>query len=68
MFLEYLASDEAQAYFANGNNEWPTVVGVKLNNPELESLGKFKTDDINVAQFGRHQATAQRISDRVGYK
>ena len=24
-FLEYLASDEAQAYFANGNNEWPVV-------------------------------------------
>src|SRR3990172_6676126 len=24
-FLEYLASDEAQTYFANGNNEWPAV-------------------------------------------
>jgi ABC-type Fe3+ transport system substrate-binding protein len=23
-FLEYLASDEAQAYFADGNNEWPS--------------------------------------------
>jgi len=67
-FLEYLASDEAQSYFANGNNEWPTVPSVKLDNPELESLGKFKTDAINVAQLGRNQATAQRISDRVGYK
>jgi len=67
-FLEYLASDEAQSYFANGNNEWPTVPTVKLDNPELESLGKFKTDSINVAQLGRNQATAQRISDRVGYK
>ena len=26
-FLEYLASDAAQAYFANGNNEWPAVPG-----------------------------------------
>ena len=24
-FLEYLASDEAQRYFADGNNEWPAV-------------------------------------------
>ena len=24
-FLEYLASDQAQAYFADGNNEWPAV-------------------------------------------
>ena len=24
-FLEYLASDEAQGYFADGNDEWPVV-------------------------------------------
>jgi len=67
-FLEYLASDEAQSYFANGNNEWPTVSSVKLNNAELESLGKFKSDTINVSQLGRNQAAAQRIADRAGYK
>jgi iron(III) transport system substrate-binding protein len=67
-FLEYLASDEAQAYFANGNNEWPVVANVKLNNPALESMWKFKTDGINVSQLGKYQASAQRISDRVGYK
>ncbi len=44
LFLEYLASDEAQAYFANGNNEWPVVASVALDNPELESLGEFKPD------------------------
>ena len=67
-FLEYLASDEAQSYFANGNNEWPAVAKVKLDNPALQSLGTFKTDTINVALLGKNQATAQRISDRVGYK
>jgi iron(III) transport system substrate-binding protein len=67
-FLEYLASDEAQSYFANGNNEWPAVPSVKLDNPALQSLGTFKTDPINVAQLGKNQAIAQRISDRVGYK
>ena len=32
-FLEYLASDQAQAYFANGNNEWPAVKGAVAKNP-----------------------------------
>lgn len=67
-FLEYLASDQAQAYFANGNNEWPVVPTVRLNNPALESLGKFKPDALNVAELGKNQPVAQKIADRVGYK
>lgn len=67
-FLEYLASDQAQAYFANGNNEWPVVPGVGISNPELESLGKFKMDAINVGLLGRNQPLAQRIADRAGYR
>jgi iron(III) transport system substrate-binding protein len=67
-FLEYLASDTAQTYFANGNNEWPTVPGVKLANPQLESFGKFKTDSLPLADLGKTQAAAQRIADQVGWK
>ena len=67
-FLEYLASDEAQAYFANGNNEWPVVPGVKIDNPALESLGKFRADPVNVAELGKNQPTAQKLADRAGYK
>jgi iron(III) transport system substrate-binding protein len=67
-FLEYLASDEAQTLFAKGNNEWPTVKGVKLANPELESFGGFKTDSLPLAKLGKTQAVAQRIADKVGWK
>lgn len=67
-FLEYLVSDEAQGYFANGNNEWPVVPDIKLDNPELAAFGKFKLDAINVSVLGRNQAIAQRIADRAGYK
>jgi len=67
-FLEYLASDAAQTYFANGNNEWPTVHGVKLGNPELESLGTFKADALSVTSLGRNQATAQKLADQAGWK
>jgi iron(III) transport system substrate-binding protein len=66
-FLEYLASDSAQAYFANGNNEYPVNGKVKAN-PELDSLGPFKKDAINVSAYGRNQPEAQRIYDRAGWK
>ena len=68
LFLEYLASDEAQNYFANGNNEWPVVPSVKPNNPALTTLGKFKTDALNVGELGKNQPTAQKIADRSGFK
>lgn len=67
-FLEYLASDEAQAYFANGNNEWPVVKSAPLNNRELASLGNLKMDDLNIGALGRNQPVAQKIFDRVGFK
>ncbi len=67
-FLEYLASDEAQRYFAEGNNEWPVVAGVKPDNPVLASFGDFKRDRTNVATFGRNQPNSQKIYDRVAWK
>jgi iron(III) transport system substrate-binding protein len=67
-FLEYLASDEAQRYFADGNNEWPVVPGVKVDNPVLNALGDFKADRLNVAALGRNQPEAQKIYDRVAWK
>ncbi len=67
-FMEYLAGDEAQRYFAEGNNEWPVVAGVKIANPALESFGKFKMDPINISAIGRNQPAAQRIADRAGFK
>ncbi|MCA3151170.1 MAG: extracellular solute-binding protein, partial [Rhodocyclaceae bacterium] len=68
LFLEYLASDEAQIYFADGNNEWPVVSSAIARNPELASLGKFKAESFNIGVLGRNQALAQKILDRVGWK
>ncbi|REF02724.1 iron(III) transport system substrate-binding protein [Cupriavidus plantarum] len=67
-FLEYLASDDAQAYFADGNNEWPVVPSVKIANPALEALGTFKADKINVAELGKYQPEAQKLVDKAGYR
>jgi len=67
-FLEYLASDQAQRYFADGNNEWPVVESVKIANPALESLGKFKADKLPIKNLAMYQAKAQIIFDRAGFK
>jgi iron(III) transport system substrate-binding protein len=67
-FLEYLASDAAQGYFANGNNEWPVVQSVKLDNPALRALGDFKAETLPVSVVGLNQVRVAQMLDRVGYK
>ena len=67
-FLEYLASDDAQRYFANGNNEFSVVGSVTIDNAELASIGKFKADAQNVSVFGKNQAAAQKVYDRAGWR
>jgi iron(III) transport system substrate-binding protein len=66
-FLEYLASDEAQAYFADGNNEYPAA-GKVQGNRELASLGEFRKDSLSVTLLGKNQAAAQQTYDRAGWK
>ena len=67
-FLEYLASDDAQRYFADGNNEWPAVASVKVDNPALAQLGKFKADTLPVGALAMYRAKAQMIYDRAGFR
>lgn len=67
-FLEYLASDSAQEYLANGNNEWPAVPSVKVENPALKALGPFQAEKVSVAAIGKNQIAAQKLLDQVGYK
>ncbi|MBT9486125.1 MAG: extracellular solute-binding protein [Rubrivivax sp.] len=67
-FLEYLASDSAQNYFANGNNEWPAVAGLRSQNPALLALGDFKTETVPISVIGMNQVKVQQMLDRVGFK
>jgi iron(III) transport system substrate-binding protein len=65
-FLEYLTSESAQRYFADGNNEYPASIGLKANSA-VEQLGAFKADTLNAAQIGKGQAEAVKIFDRAGW-
>jgi iron(III) transport system substrate-binding protein len=69
-FMEYLASAEAQNYFANGNNEWPVVASVKVSNPALQAMagGNFRSETIPISAVASNQTKVQQMLDRVGYK
>jgi iron(III) transport system substrate-binding protein len=72
-FLEYLATKDAQDYFANGNNEWPTLAGVVLTNPALLAMsgqagGAFKAEVLPLSVVGMNQVKVQQMLDRVGFK
>ena len=69
-FLEYLVSPQAQNHFANGNNEWPVVKGLKLDNPALQAMtgGDFKSELMPISAVGMNQIMVQQMLDRVGFK
>ena len=65
-FLEYLTEDRAQAYFANGNHEYPVVEGVAPVSA-VSALGDFKSDNLNATELGRFQSSAVKVYDRAGW-
>jgi iron(III) transport system substrate-binding protein len=67
-FLEYLASEQAQVYFADGNNEWAVVKAVKVKNPALDAMGNWKADPLRPEVFGRNTPQAQLIAERSGWR
>ena len=66
-FLEYLASDGAQAYFSAGNDEYPAVEGVEVS-ASVEALGEFEADDVSLAAVADNVGEAQRIANEVGWE
>ena len=65
-FLEYLTTDQAQEYFANGNNEYPAVEGVAPTS-FVVGLGEFRADTLSTATIGENQAKAVAIYDEAGW-
>ncbi len=67
LFLEYLASDQAQKYFSAGNDEFPAVQSVELAE-SVKALGEFKADDVNLSEVAKNIPEAQKIFNEVGWK
>jgi iron(III) transport system substrate-binding protein len=66
-FLEYLAGEQAQVYFSNGNDEFPAVEGVALAD-NVASLGEFKADTVNLSEVAKNIPEAQKIFNEVGWQ
>jgi iron(III) transport system substrate-binding protein len=66
-FLEYLASDSAQAYFANGNDEYPAVEGVPLSE-SVSALGEPGFDGVDLSAVAKNVGVANRIFAEVGWE
>ncbi|MEA3405548.1 MAG: Fe(3+) ABC transporter substrate-binding protein [Pseudomonadota bacterium] len=65
--IEFLLSENAQAWYAKANNEYPVVAGVPLSET-LKSWGDFKSDALNLTQLGELNTQAVRIMDRAGWR
>lgn len=66
-FIEYLSTKEAQAYFANQNNEYAAVAGIGLAEAPAR-LGLFRQDDLNLSALGENQPRAQEIFNAAGWE
>ncbi|MEM7614175.1 MAG: extracellular solute-binding protein, partial [Pseudomonadota bacterium] len=67
LFLEYLASDQAQQYFSAGNDEYPAVPGVGLS-PSVAALGMFRPDAVDLTKVAKNVPAAQNIFNEVGWE
>ncbi len=65
--IEYLASDEAQVWYAEVNHEYPIRAKIPMSKT-LAGFGTFKSDSLGLHQLGRYNAEAVRLMDRAGWK
>ena len=67
LFLEYLASDQAQQYFSAGNDEYPAVPGVGLS-PSVAALGIFRPDVIDLSDIAANVGMAVEVLNTAGWE
>ena len=67
-FLEWLASDRAQALFAEVNQEFPVTPSVKSSAAIVKDWGKFDQAPFNLNGAGRYQTQAIKLMDNAGYR
>lgn len=65
--LEFLVTDEAQAWYGRVNNEYPVKQGVPWSSAVRE-MGRFKADDLNLAVLGSNNALAVKLMDQAGWQ
>ncbi|MDZ7842549.1 MAG: Fe(3+) ABC transporter substrate-binding protein [Gammaproteobacteria bacterium] len=65
--IEFLVSDDSQAFYASSNYEYPVKENVQWSET-LEQWGTFKADSVNLSVLGENNADAVKLMDRAGWK
>jgi iron(III) transport system substrate-binding protein len=65
--LEFLVTDQSQAWYAEVNNEYPVIPGVTISKT-LQAFGEFKADDLNLSILGENNPRAVKLMDRAGWR
>ena len=65
--IEFLYTDEAQAWYGDVNMEYPVRKGITTN-PTLLSWGDYQADDLALTELGVHNSEAVKIMDKAGWK
>ncbi|MBU24477.1 MAG: Fe(3+) ABC transporter substrate-binding protein [Gammaproteobacteria bacterium] len=65
--LEFMVSEEVQSYYAEVNHEFP-VVGSATVSATIQSLGTFKSHDLNLSILGKNNKSAVMIMDRANWQ
>lgn len=64
--MEFLSSEEGQRLYASTNNEYPVKEGVPAG--EIATgFGKFKPDDLSLAEIAKLREKASELVDKVAY-
>ena len=64
--MEFLASDEAQRLYADGNFEYPVNPAVEPSDI-VKSWGAFTPDSLNIAEIARNEPAAAKLVDAVEF-
>jgi len=65
-FVEWMASDDAQAIFGGVNQEYPINPTIAVD-PEVKSWGDFKASELPLSRAYELQPAAVKLMDRAGY-
>ncbi len=65
--IEFLVSDDSQAFYASSNYEYPVKEDVEWSET-LKQWGTFKADSVNLSVLGENNADAVKLMDRAGWK
>jgi len=65
--MEFLVSEEAQAWYGEVNFEYPVRKGVAIS-PALQQWGTFKADTLNLTELGEFNQDAVKVMDKAGWR